>query len=85
MRGVPRHSRSDNGPEFVAKQIDRWLKRVDVRALLHRASQPMAERLRGEFHSRVRHEFLSMEIFESLATARKRTPARREDYKAAGT
>lgn len=33
MRGVPKCVRSDNGPEFVAHAIRRWLKQVDVEAL----------------------------------------------------
>ena len=29
-RGVPEHIRSDNGPEFTAKFIKNWLKRMEV-------------------------------------------------------
>ena len=30
MRGVPRHIRSDNGPEFIAQTLRRWLKQVGI-------------------------------------------------------
>jgi putative transposase len=30
LRGVPDHIRSDNGPEFTAKEVREWLGRVDV-------------------------------------------------------
>jgi transposase InsO family protein len=33
MRGVPGAIRSDNGPEFVAAAIQRWLKQVSVETL----------------------------------------------------
>ena len=33
MYGVPRHIRSDNGPEFVAKSLRGWLERIGVGAL----------------------------------------------------
>jgi len=55
MRGVPKCIRSDNGPEFMARAIQRWM-------------------------SRLRDEFLSTEMFESLAAARKLTAAWRNDY-----
>ena len=32
-RGVPAHIRSDNGPEFTAIAVRRWLKQVGVRTL----------------------------------------------------
>jgi len=33
VRGTPRHLRNDNGPEFVAKTVRRWLARSDVKTL----------------------------------------------------
>nr|WP_315852380.1 transposase family protein [Thalassoroseus pseudoceratinae] len=35
MRGVPRHIRSDNGPEFVANELRRWLEKLRIEALWH--------------------------------------------------
>jgi transposase InsO family protein len=33
MRGVPRHIRSDNGPEFIAQAIQRWTGQLDLQTL----------------------------------------------------
>jgi putative transposase len=30
-RGIPEHIRSDNGPEFTAKAVRKWLNRLGVR------------------------------------------------------
>jgi transposase InsO family protein len=31
LRGVPAHIRSDNGPEFVAKRVQRWITAVGAK------------------------------------------------------
>jgi transposase InsO family protein len=80
MRGVPRHIRSDNGPEFIARAIQRWLQRVEVKTLYVAPGSPWENGFAESFHSRLRDEFLALEAFESLVTARKLTTAWREDY-----
>lgn len=80
MRGVPQAIRSDNGPEFVALAIQRWLKQVEVQAFYIAPGSPWENGYAESFHSRLRDEFLAMEIFESLAAARKLTALWREDY-----
>ena len=49
MRGVPRCIRSDNGPEFIAQAIRRWLAQVKVQTLYVEPRQSLGERLCGEF------------------------------------
>ncbi len=49
-RGEPTFIRSDNGPEFVAKAIKRWLEVSGVRDPLHRAGSSVGERLLGDVH-----------------------------------
>jgi transposase InsO family protein len=80
MRGVPRHIRSDNGPEFIARAIQRWLTQVEVETLYIEPGSPWENGFAESFHSRLRDEFLALEVFESLAVARKLTAAWREDY-----
>jgi transposase InsO family protein len=79
-RGVPKAIRSDNGPEFVAKAIQRWLGQVEVEARYIAPGSPWENGYAESFHSRLRDEFLAMEIFESLAAARKLTMAWQRDY-----
>ena len=33
LRGIPEHIRSDNGPEFTARAIRKWLSRIGVKTL----------------------------------------------------
>lgn len=80
MRGVPRHIRSDNGPEFVAAAIRRWLDQVGVEALYIQPGSPWENGFAESFHGRLRDEFLAMEVFDNLAAARSLTAAWREDY-----
>ena len=80
MRGVPGAIRSDNGPEFVAAAIQRWLKQVGVETLYVAPGSPWQNGYAESFHSRLRDEFLLREVFESLVAARQLTAAWREDY-----
>ena len=44
--GIPEHSRSDNGPEMVAKVLRRWLKRLGI--IIESAEKPLnAAKARG--------------------------------------
>jgi putative transposase len=80
MRGVPRHIRSDNGPEFIAQAIQRWTKQLGIETLYVEPGSPWENGYAESFHSRLRDEFLSLEEFESLAVARRLTTAWRDDY-----
>jgi transposase InsO family protein len=80
MRGVPAHVRSDNGPEFIALAIRRWLGQVGVQTLYIAPGSPWENGYAESFHSRFRDEFLDLEDFENVAAARKLTAAWKDDY-----
>ena len=40
VRGSPKHIRSDNGPEFVARKLTRWLKQAAVETLFIAPGSP---------------------------------------------
>lgn len=39
-RGVPEHIRSDNGPEYIASVVRRWLARLEVGTLFIEPGSP---------------------------------------------
>lgn len=79
-RGVPKQIRSDNGPEFVAKALQRWLKSVGVGTLYIQPGSPWQNGFAESFNSRFRDEFLATEEFEGLEDARRLTAQWKETY-----
>ena len=69
-RGVPKHIRSDNGPEFIAKAIRRLGERAGLELLYIEPGAPWENGFAESFFSRLRDELLNCEEFENLAEAR---------------
>lgn len=67
--GVPEHIRSDNGPQLIAKALQKWLRRSSVGPLYIEPGSPWENGYAESFHSKVRDEFLGCEVFESLRAA----------------
>ena len=70
IRGVPEHIRSDNGPEFVAKGIRRWLVQAGVSTLFIAKSSPWENGYVESFNGTFRDELLNGELFLGLEDAR---------------
>ncbi len=70
VRGAPEHIRSDNGPEFVARQMRRWLARACVGTLYIQKASPWENAYVESFNGKLRDELLNSELFLSLAEAR---------------
>ena len=68
-RGIPKHIRSDNGPEFVAKELRQWLGKVGTGTLYIEPGSPWENGYCESFNGKMRDECLNGEIFYSLKEA----------------
>lgn len=78
--GPPRYLRSDNGPEFIARRVRRWLARVGITTAYIDPGRPWQNGVGESFHSRLRDECLDREWFHSLAEARVLLEQYRREY-----
>jgi putative transposase len=69
LRGVPRHIRSDNGPEFMAKAVQDWIAAVGASTAYIAPGSPWENGFIESFNARLRDELLDGEIFYSLREA----------------
>lgn len=79
-RGVPRHIRSDNGPEFIANAIRRHGERAGLEMLYIEPGAPWENGFAESFFSRLRDELLNCEEFTNLAEARWFAQRRLEEH-----
>lgn len=70
MKGVPEHLRSDNGPEFVAKDLRKWLADAGAKTLYIEPGSPWENGYCESFNSKLRDEFLNGELFYSMKELR---------------
>jgi len=69
-RGIPEHIRSDNGPEFTAKAVRKWLALVGVKTLFIAPGSPWENGFIESFNGKLRDELLNGEIFTTLLEAK---------------
>jgi putative transposase len=80
VRGIPEHIRSDNGPEFIAEELRKWLGSVGTRTLYIEPGSPWENGYCESFNGKLRDEFLNGEIFYSLKEAQILTERWRVEY-----
>jgi putative transposase len=80
FRGVPKHIRSDNGPEFTAKAIRKWLVEMGVQTLFIEPGSPWENGYIESFNGKLRDELLNGEIFTTLTEAKVLIAAWRKEY-----
>ena len=80
FRGIPEHIRSDNGPEFTAKAIRRWLNQLGVETLFIEPGSPWENGYIESFNGKLRDELLNREIFTTLAEAKILIEQWRKEY-----
>ena len=80
FRGIPEHIRSDNGPEFTAKDVRKWLSRLGVKTLFIEPGSPWENGYIESFNGKLRDELLNREIFYTLAEAKILIEQWRKEY-----
>ena len=78
--GFPEHIRCDNGPEFIAKALQRWLRGRSVEALYIEPGSPWENGFTESFNGTLRNELLDREIFTSLLEAKVLAARYRDEY-----
>jgi len=70
VRGAPKFIRSDNGPEFIADKIKKWLKKNHVEMLYIEPGSPWENGYIESFNGKLRDEILDRELFYSVKEAK---------------
>ena len=80
FRGLPRAIRTDQGPEFTSRALDRWAYGCGVDLKLIAAGKPTQNAYIESFNGKFRDECLNDHYFNNLAHARAVISAWRRDY-----
>jgi len=80
VHGAPRHIRSDNGPEFVAKAVRHWLGQEGCQTIYIEPGSPWENPYIESFNGKFRDECLNMELFRNVDEAQTVVNAWREEY-----
>lgn len=70
VRGASQFIRSDNGSEFIAASIRKWLADNHVETLYISPASPWENGYIESFHGRLRDELLNREVFHSVKEAK---------------
>ena len=68
--GIPEYIRSDNGPEFIAKELRAWLSTIGVKTAYITPGSPWENGFCESFNGTFRDNLLDGEIFYSLQEAK---------------
>ena len=63
FRGLPEHIRSDNGPEFTARAVRKWLNQMGVKTLFIEPGSPWENGYIESFYGKMRDELLRARNF----------------------
>ena len=70
QHGAPEFIRSDNGSEFIAKELQQWLAAEKIRTIYIKPASPWQNGFVESFHGRFRDECLNREQLWTLTEAR---------------
>lgn len=79
-RGVPKYIRSDNGPELVAKALQKWLGEKGCKTIYIKPGSPWENPYIESFNGKFRDECLNMEVFRNVREAQVVVQEWRKEY-----
>lgn len=79
-RGTPAAIRCDNGPEFTSRYFLAWCEERKIKPVYIQPGRPMQNGYIESFNGRLRDECLNANWFSTLADARLKIEAWRQDY-----
>jgi len=77
---LPEYIRSDNGAEFAANAVRKWLDRLDVTTLFIEPGRPWENGYIESFNGKMRDELLNGELLDTLEEAKVLVEAWRKTY-----
>ena len=80
VHGAPEHIRSDNGPEFIERDLREWLAENKIKTLYINPGSPWQNGFIESFNGKLRDECLNETLFGTLRDARKTLEEWQEDY-----
>ncbi|MEJ2058533.1 MAG: IS3 family transposase [Desulfofustis sp.] len=80
MKGLPDYIRSDNGSEFTAQLVRKWLAKLQVKTLYIEPGSPWENGYNESFNGKFRDELLDGEIFYTLKEAQILIEQWRQEY-----
>lgn len=69
IRGIPEHIRSDNGPEFIANDLCKWLGKNRCKTVFITPGSPWENAYIESFNGKFRDECLNCELFGNVRVA----------------
>jgi putative transposase len=80
LHGAPRYLRSDNGPEFIARAILRWLQDAQIETAFIDPGKPWQNGTDESFNGKFRDQHLSLQWFRNRVEAKVSIEAWRRHY-----
>lgn len=80
LHGAPQYLRSDNGPEFVARAIQRWVQTAQIETAFIDPGKPWQNGTDESFNGKFRNEHLSLQWFRHRVEAKVAIEQWRQHY-----